>query len=192
MSGKTRRFSERFFTVSIGWLFADLLFVVAMLFLVSNTLGVPAKPTVAVIPPAPKPTISPTPTFTPTPTTNALILDRNRVRLTLIVNQPDALSQGNAQALDQLAQDIRQQMTQKGLQDRRAGLAIAYGGAPGDGSVQEALNIAGKAYTVLDTLGNQHFIFCNTVHYDELFTLGSSLNSLIIDIYLFEPSMGKC
>ncbi len=182
MKGRRQRFKERVFTISVGWLFADLLFALAMLFLLSNTLGVAAKP---------KP-IRPTPTPTMVPTPDALLLDRSRLRLTLTVNNPGALSQGDAQAKAALAQQIRQQMRQKGLQDRRAGLAIVYGGAPGDGDISTAQSIAGQVYSVLDSLGSQEFVFCHTLHYDALYVLGNSLQTVIIDIYLFDASVGNC
>lgn len=179
-----RFFRDRAFSISVGWLFADLLFALAMLFLVSNTLGVPPKPK-----PTPIPTVEVT---TPTPTPNALLLDRHSVRLTLSVNNPGSLSQGNAQAKAALAQTIRAKINQQGLQDRRAGLEIVYGGALDDSQIGEAESIAGQTYAVLDTLGNQKFVFCHALHYENLYVLGGSLNTIVIDVFFFDKSVENC
>jgi hypothetical protein len=185
MRSGARRFQERAFTLSVGWLFADLLFALAMLFLVSNTLGVPPKP---------KPTPTPTMVATslPTPTPNALLLDQQRIRLTLSVNNPGPLSQGDTQEKAALAQAIRAKMMQLGLQDRRAGLEIAYGGAEDDTQIGEAENIAKQTYSVLDGLGSQKFVFCHTLHYDNLYVFGATLNTVVIDIFLFDKSVENC
>lgn len=181
--GRVSQLRKSIFAISAGWLFADLLFALAMLFLLSNTLGV-AKAFV--------PTPTPTLIVTPTPTPGGLLLEKQRVNLTFSISNPDALSQGDAQAQAELAAKIRQEITNKGLQNRRAGLAIAYSGAPSIGQIQEALAIAKQVYKALDKLGSQKFVFCQVLHYDPLYLLGDNLQTISIDIYFFVASIESC
>jgi hypothetical protein len=186
MRSRMNQLGRGIFVISVGWLFADLLFALAMLFLLSNTLGMAPIPT-----PTPKPVVTSI-IPTPTPTTGGILLEKQRVELTLAVNNPYALSQGDPQAKADLAQEISQQLTQKGLQNRRAGLSIVYGGAGNDSQISEALAIAAQVYNVLDDLGNQKFVFCQALHYDALYVLGSNLQTVKIDIYFFISSLGSC
>lgn len=174
-------------TLLVGWLFADLLLALAVLFLIANTTGVAAKPKP---PPTPTPIVTRAPT--PTPTPSGLLLDPQRVRLTLTTNNPAGLSQGDPQAMQDLATEIRAQMTRLGLQRRQAGLAIAYGGAPDPSGIHRAQQIAATVYTVLANLGHQRFVFCHTLPYDELYVLQNDPTTIAIDIYMFVPSVGGC
>ena len=183
MSKESRRKRRGPFVVSVGWVFADLLLALAMLFLVANTIRIPPRPT-------PTPIPSPTPTPTPSPTPNALILDPGQIRLSLTTNDPDGLSRGDATAMADLAQEIRSQITKLGLQSRRAGIAIAYGGAQNPNQIDRAIAIAGQVYNVLDSLGRQKFVFCKTLHYDKLYILYSNPNIIEIDLYMFNKSVG--
>jgi len=170
--------------LSIGWLFADLLLALAMLFLLANTVGVAVKP---------PPKLTPTPSPTPTPTPNGLLLDPQRIRLTLTTNNPGGLRQGDPGAMADLANEIRAQITHLGLQNRRAGFALAYGGAGNSiALISEAQDIAGQVYHVLDQLGSQHFVFCHTLHYDDLYVLDNDPGTIAIDMYMFSQSVGGC
>jgi len=176
--------------MSVGWLFADLLLAVAMLFLVANTIA-PARPAPT---PTPVPTATPTPTPTPVPTVNALLLDKHLFTLVIQGINPDKVSTGDQGALSDLKQKIQTEATNQGLQGRRAGIAIAYGGADNNTAAQidRASAVAAQVYNVLDMLGGQKFVFCNTVHYNDVFTLGYPSTTVVIDTYLFDQSVGGC
>lgn len=187
MSSRRHRNDRSYFSISVGWVFADLLLALAMLFLLANTFGIP-KPT------KPKPTPTPIPTMipTPSPTHNALLLQQHRWTLTLSVDNPNSLQNGDTGAKAALSQEIRAKITGMHLQSRRAGFAIVYGGAHDDGQIGEAEAIAQQTYNVLDDLGRQKFVFCGTLHYDTLYVLGGSLTTVVIDFYLFDPSVPNC
>jgi hypothetical protein len=174
--------------VPVGWLFADLLLALAMLFLAANTFGTPPKPTPVVVKATPTPTATPSPTPTPV----ALLLEPGRITLTLTSIDPDKLRVGDAGAVADLKRKIADQINAKGLQHRRAGIAVAYGGADDYSQAQVATDVAVEVYRVLDMLGQQKFVFCNTVHYDPLFTTLHPHDTVVIDIYFFRASVGGC
>jgi len=156
---------KRSFNLSAGWLFADLLLALAMLFLAANTIGI--KP-----PPAPPST----PTPTPLP---RLELNFHEVRITV---DPDGLLNNVQGAVNAVKQQVRMQAI---LQGRSVGLAIAYVGAPNDSQIAKAVAVAGKVYEVLKSLGREGFAFTRASYYSRLFILGESPTSVVLDIYLF-------
>jgi len=184
MSERLRRNRRGSLLISVGWLFADMLLALAVLFLAANTLAprhLPVKAT---------PTATTTPT--PTPTPSALLLDKQKVTLTISGNNPGELIAGNPAAIRYLEQQIKAQLTRLRLQHRRAGIAIAYGGADNDSQIDQGTAVAQEVYHVLDLLGGQKFVFCNTVPYDPLFTLLHPHDVVVIDIFMFNASIGGC
>ncbi len=179
---------RRSLIVSVGWLFADLLLVLAVVFLAANTFA--PKKTQAIA----TPTTVPTHTITPTPTPVGLLLDKNRVTLVLVNINPDKLSRADQGAVSDLEQKIKGQIMQMGLQNRRAGIAIAYGGANNlsQTEVDRASSVAAEVYKVLDMLGQEKFVFCGTVPYDALFTTLHHDDQVVIDIYMFNKSVPDC
>lgn len=162
------------FTVSAGWLFADLLLALAMLFLAANTFAI--KP-----PPAPpkhvkKPIVKVTPKPTALPR-----LELQFHEFTINVD-PNGLLNGSQGANASVEQQVKAQAVLRG---RSVGLVIAYGGAPGDAQIGQAQAIAGKVYSVLKTLGRQGFAFSRSSYYNTLYDLGGSTNIVTIDVYLF-------
>ncbi|HEX8919318.1 MAG TPA: hypothetical protein VF898_12500 [Chloroflexota bacterium] len=156
-----------------GWLFADLFIVLAMGFLVANTVGY-------VPPPSARAAATPTstPTATPTP---PRALDLHPITITLQVH-PSALLADNPNEIAQIEQQLRQA---PGLAGRNAGLVLAFGGALGAGTAQ-AIKIAEKVDTdVLPDLGRKDFVFQTTV-YREFFNLDNPLSIVIIDVYVFK------
>src|SRR5579863_1982189 len=119
MSRRLRNNSRGSFVMPVGWLFADLLLALAMIFLIANTISPKhtPKPT-PVVHLKPKPTVKPTPTIS-----RSLILDPGKITIIIAGNNPDNLAAGTPGAVTYLEQQIRQQITQKGLQHRRAGIA---------------------------------------------------------------------
>lgn len=171
------------FMVAAGWLFADMLLALAMLFLVSNTIGIhpPAPtptPTRAPTPLAATPTRAPTPTPTPIPVPH---LEQTPHRFKINVDA-NALLSSNRSSTNAVVLQVK---TQSFLRGRRAGLAIVYGGAPDDTQIKRADDIANKVYDILHNLGKSDDRFTNIARYDPLYLLGGDPNKVTIDIFLF-------
>ncbi|GHO82278.1 hypothetical protein [Dictyobacter formicarum] len=165
--------------VSVGWLFADLLLALAMIFLIANTTITPIKASIH-----PKPMATPTATPSPTPLPiPRLELQPHRFTINIdttgyLNNAPDAINSAKEQ--------IRNQSFLKG---RSVGLVIAYGGAPTTDDIPAALDIAAKTYDVCKIIGKDHFAFENASYYTEkLYRLGDSPNTVTIDVFLFKAS----
>jgi len=166
-----------------GWLFADLLLALAVLFLAANTVGAKPQPPT----PTPVPTQAlvptPTPTFTPTPTQEPR-LDFSPQRITISGVDYNGLLSGSSQATNDVKQKL---LSQSVLQGRSVGLTIVYGGAPTTDDIGRAINIAKKVYSILQDLGNSGGAFKRSSYYDALYTLSSANTPdvVTIDVYLF-------
>lgn len=169
-----RRFRMRDTVLLSGWLFADLLLALAVIFLSANTVGV--KPRVI-------PTSIPTPTARPSaPSPTPLPrLELSRYRITLTIDS-NGLLNDSPSAINDLKQKIRGQAVLRG---RTAGLVIVYGGAPDVTQVTRAQAVVTKVISVLVSLGNAGFVFTRTSYYDPLYILNGDANTTVIDIYLF-------
>src|SRR5947209_782920 len=136
-----RRFRMRDTVLLSGWLFADLLLALVVIFLAANTVGVKPQP-IPTPTPTPTPTATATPTPTPTPTAITptplprLELSKNRVIVSIDAN---GLLNNTPGAINDLKQKIRAQALLRG---RTAGLVIAYGGASDVTQVSRAQAIA--------------------------------------------------
>ncbi|HLX41160.1 MAG TPA: hypothetical protein VKR42_11550 [Ktedonobacteraceae bacterium] len=147
-----------------GWLFADLLLALTMLFFISGVVvSTPVK-------------VAPTPTPISQP---RLELHHLRINITI---DPYGILQNNAAAIKNVEQQLQARTE---LHHHNAGLVIAYGGAPYVGQVSTALAIADKMYAILKDLGRQRYVFGRAVYYDPLYELGGSQSIVILDIYLF-------
>jgi hypothetical protein len=168
------RRNDKSFMISPGWLFADLLLALAVLFLVANTLAI--KPP----PPAPrtikKPAIKLTPTPTPLPR-----LELNFHEFTIHVD-PNGLLSNNRGAIASVEQQVRAQSILKG---RSVGLVIVYDGAPTVSQISTAQTISRKIYSILKGLGNAGFAFTRASYYNPLYNLGDGTNAVTVDAYLF-------
>jgi hypothetical protein len=154
-----------------GWLFADLLLALAVIFLSANTVGV--KPRAI-------PTSIPTPTARPLSTSlPRLELSKHRITLTIDSN---GLLNDSPGAINDLKQKIRGQPV---LRERTAGLVIVYGGAPDVTQVTRAEAIATKVIGVLVSLGKDGLVFTRTSYYDPLYILYGDAETTVVDIYLF-------
>ena len=171
MRQRDRRFRMRDTVLLSGWLFADLLLALAVIFLSANTVGV--KPRVI-------PTSIPTPTARPAPTPLPR-LELSRYRITLTIDS-NGLLNDSPSAINDLKQKIRGQAVLRG---RTAGLVIVYGGAPDVTQVTRAQTVVTKVISVLVSLGNEGFVFTRTSYYDPLYILNGDANTTVIDIYLF-------
>lgn len=180
-----RRFRMSDTTLLAGWLFADLLLALAVIFLSAYTVGVKPKaiatpvPTVTIVPtlsPSPIPTFV-TPTPTPLP---RLELDPHRVTLPI---DPNGLLNNSPAAINQLKQEVRALVLLRG---RSVGLVIAYGGAPTVNDIGRAQQIATNVMNVLQSLGSGGFAPLATAkYYDPLYNLYNTDTVATLDLYLF-------
>jgi hypothetical protein len=168
-----RRFHMRDTMLLSGWLFADMLLALFVIFLSANTVGITPQTI-----PTPVPTIIPTPTPTPQPSPR---LELNKHRLQLAIN-PNGLLSDSPGAQQTLEQEVRAQTF---LQGRTVGLAIAYGNAADPSQIRMAQELARKVIHVLQILGGQNFAFTRASYYDPLYSLYSNPNFTEIDLYLF-------
>jgi hypothetical protein len=159
-----------------GWLFADLLLALTIIFISANTIG--AKPIVKARS-TPTPTLIPSPTFTPSPLPS---LEHDYLRFKLTID-PNGLLNDAPKAIEQIKQQVK---SKSQLQGRSAGLVVAYGGAPSVDQIGSAEKIAMKVISVLRDLGQKdHFVFFTTSYYDPLFVLYGQDTIAVIDVYLF-------
>jgi hypothetical protein len=171
-----RRVGQRSLFSIAGWLFADLLLALAVIFISANTIG--TRPLVAKRS-TPTPPQLPTPTPTPLPS-----LERTHLRYTLTID-PTGLLGNDSAAIAQVKQQIKSKAE---LQGRSAGLVIAYGGAPSVDQIEHAQAIATKVMSVLRDMGkHDHFVFFTTSYYDPLYLLYTLDTVAVIDVYLFVP-----
>jgi hypothetical protein len=167
------------FILSAGWLFADLLLAVAMLFLAANTVSIPKPPATPV---AKHPTHVPSkPTQTPTP--NPRVLEHNYCRIPLNISDLTGFQNSLSSAENQLEPQLNAIDQHGFLRGRKVGIAIAYGGA-NDGNEGRGVNVANQTYGVLRDLATRNTPFAGTSFYDNLFTRLFSPNTVIIDVYL--------
>lgn len=170
---RRRRADSRSLFSIAGWLFADLLLAMAVIFISANTIA--ARP-VKTVKPVAKPTITVTPQVTP-------ILELHYSRFVLQITNPDKLLHNDSGAIKQIKLEV---MAQHQLQGRQAGLVIAYGGAPTTDQIQNAFKIARKVISVLQSLKqDNYFVFSNTSYYDPLYILDGKATTATIDVYLF-------
>jgi len=199
MSNRVHDDLKKPFMTSAGWLFADLLLALAMLFLIANTVTLPKPPTVAVKPTAtPTPTLAPTPTFTPTPSPTPVlgqrVLESQFCRITLTdSSQPDTL----ANNFDFAKTTIEPQINGIGfLKGRKVGTVIAFGGVddvtnPNDQT--RGVGMASQVYKVLQDMeaSNPNSPFHGASYYDPLFTGYTGSGNIRVDIYLVERPGSK-
>lgn len=186
---RTRRRSRQDYLLpTIGWLFADLLLALAVLFLISEVPPKLDAPMKVIL------TRTATPTPVPTITTDSLILDPNITTLNVTIDNPEALSSGEKREKDKLTRSIQNMLTQKGLQRRRAGIAFVSGGANNNqgGGIAEAQKISHQTYEVLASLGSHNFVFCHTVYYHDIYVYDNDPHVLIIEIFMFQKSAPSC
>ncbi|HET8841644.1 MAG TPA: hypothetical protein VFN35_09265 [Ktedonobacteraceae bacterium] len=156
-------------SMSAGWLFADLLLVLAMLFLAANTMGIHPPPVVAATP-----VVTPTQVALPP-------LEQTYHRFVIRVDAQQFLD-GKQRAVD----SVRQQITgQAFLHKRNAGLVVAFGSAHDNCVGEHAYDIARKVYVLVRQIGQSNAAFSKTVNYEPLCNLRDDINTITVDIFLF-------
>lgn len=163
----------------VGWLFADLLLALAMLFLVANTFDVPAKPT-----PTPRVQVTklPTPTAKPVKPTPTPIpsLNTASVEFTLTFDYQGLLN-NSPSVINDLKQQIRSQSKLKG---GRAGFVIMYGGGyPNQSALAD--QVVTMVQGVFMQLGTEGFVFIKTAYHSPLGDFADGLGTVNVEIYLY-------
>ena len=119
-----RRAAKRSIFHIAGWLFADLLLALTIMFIAASAAGKPLSTTKTHL------SITPTPTPTPVPRQVPQVLDRHPLTFTINVN-PLQLNQPNTIA--QVRDQVNQQLNKSNDANRKVGFVITLaGGALGD------------------------------------------------------------
>ncbi len=158
------------FSMSAGWLFADLLLVLAMLFLAANTMGI-HPPVVHV---------TPTPTMTPTPKVLAQL--EQKYHEFIVSVDRTAFLRDDPAAMNSVKQQIT---SQPFLQGRSAGLIVAYGTGSSNCKNEGAYTVSQKIYDLVQQLGQSNPTFSKIVDYSQLCNIRDNVNQITIDIFLF-------
>ena len=158
-----------------GWLFADLLLALAIIFLVANSVG-------QVTIPKPTPTTYVAPT--PTPTPSICGIEQNPgASLTLAVGNDGGLRNNDGGAEAAFAAQVHSAMAK--YAGRTAGLVQVYGGSyNGNLDVQDGVALANGAINGLKRLGGTGFIFSSQETLFQPFWSGT-INSNQVQLYVF-------
>jgi hypothetical protein len=169
MRKRGREDLKKTFIGSAGWLFADLLLALAMLFLVANTIPLPA---LAIAHPLIKSETKP-----------ATIphLEQTYHRFSITVD-PILVMNKNVGERNSI---VRKILAQSFLRNRSAGLVIVYDGAPTTNDIANATAVATTIYNILTALGKQNATFARIAKYDPLYLLGDDAATVKLDIFLF-------
>jgi hypothetical protein len=171
MKKRKREDLKKTFMGSAGWLFADLLLALAMLFLVANTISLPKPPVVHA---AAKRKAAPTPIV-------PLRLEQHYHRILIIIDRT-SLSNNDPGERNAI---IRQVKAQKFLHNRQAGLIIAYNGASTTDDIGTAFAVDNAVYSILIDQGKHDPTFAKVSQYDPLYILGGNTAIVTLDIFLF-------
>jgi hypothetical protein len=159
---------------SAGWLFADLLLVLAMLFLAANTMGIHPPP----------PEAKATPTPTPSPTPHALAaLDPTIHSFSFHVNVDDLLN--DRPAATQIVKDTFK--NQKFIKNRKAGMMLVYPTCSLGKDVY--YRVVSKITAIVQNLGSTDQAYSAVIAYHPLCNDIADQTSITIEILLFYQSM---
>lgn len=165
-----------------GFLFADLFAVLAMIFLLANTVGSFPKPKVV---PTPTPTPIPTATATPAPVIcgldNTAAYDNNNTNQAFQVQF--ALANNDSGAIAAFKQEVQSAL--QPYKTRGAGFVLVWGG----GTVGQGTSLADGAIVGLKQLGAQGFIFTKT-SYRPLWNGNLNSDTVGLTIFFYRLSVG--
>lgn len=116
---------------------------------------------------------------TPPPTR----LDYNYQKFYLTIHDLQGLLAGTSSAFADIEQQVRSQSI---LANQSVGLAIVYGGATSDQDISQAQQVAGQIYKVLNTLGQDGFVFQNASYYGNLYALNEADTFAEVDVFFFK------
>jgi len=169
MARQYNRWRQNMFALG-GWLFADLLLVLTLIFLATSA---PWQ-------------MQGNGLTTPTPIICGIKSDSQEVTIT--VSDPFGLRNQTSAAFASFANDLRQSDLQKN-KTQIAGLVEVFGGS---GDVNDGTNFAAGAIAAMKTETHSHFIFSpRTVFFKPLWTGGANDNQLVIYVFYYALAQ-KC
>lgn len=174
MKSRSREDLKKSFMGSAGWLFADLLLALAMLFLIANTVAQPKPPSL----------VHAKATATATATAKAFLplrLEQSYHRFSITIDPNRLLSNDPAEE----THVMQQVKSQSFLHNRSVGLVIVYGGAPTTNDIGTANSIANDVYSILIDMGKHDATFGRVSKYDPLYLLGGDPTVVKLDMFLF-------
>jgi hypothetical protein len=169
-SGERDGKSNQLLFGAAGWLFADLLLALAMLFLVANSVAH------VTLTPIPTPTMQP-----PTPTPTPVEIELKPIYVTLTVN-PYGVAGNDPGAVQNAQQQV---LADPHLAGRRVALVITYGGGAAPTPYGFAVQVAQAVNAYVLKPLTQHN-FSNAAYHDPLVQLGTPSYVVLLEIYLFK------
>jgi hypothetical protein len=163
-----------------GWLFADLMVALAMVFLVATALGFPTpSKSAAAHHPAPK--------KSPAVKHPEAALDFKYVTITIPNLDYNGLLNNSPAAINSVRKAI---LSDAGIRSRRAGLVLLFDGATSQDLSSQALaiNVDRKLQDILRDLGTQNVLFQVAVYRNFLDLVKLTANNFHMEIYLFKTS----
>ena len=168
-----------------GFLFADLFAVLAMIFLLANTVGSFPKPKVV---PTPTPTPIPTATAIPSPVIcgldNSAAYDNNNPNQAFQVQDALSLTPPDSGAVAAFEQEVQSAL--QTYKARGAGFVLVWGGGP---AVGHGTDLANGAIVAMKQLGKQGFIFTKT-SYRPLWDGNLNNDTVGLTIFFYRLSVG--
>lgn len=159
-----------------GWLFADLLLALALVFLLATTVGnkIPN--------PTPTPTVHPTPKPTSTkPKKQQPVLQLDPVSITFTIADPTGLADGSPAAIAAVRNTILQKTS--GIKKRSAGIVLLFGGNQYGTEYQ----IDDGVESALKSLSSTGSVFHQETRYRSFLNIGDA-DQFSMDVYLFATS----
>jgi hypothetical protein len=172
-------FARHSFFGGTGWLFADLMVALAMMFLVATTVGFPSPPEPK---PTPAPAHHPVPAKSKPPNRPGPALDLNYVTITISNLDYNGLLNNSSAATASVRNAV---LGNAAVRGRRAGLVLLFGGDNPQNAL--AVSLDQKISQILTGLGRQNYVFQVAV-YRDFVDLAQPLSDFHMDVYLFKTS----
>jgi hypothetical protein len=161
-----------------GWLFADLLLALAVIFLVANSVAhVPAPPSI--------PTPTPVATATPAPLP---VLDLNYIEVPLTQVDYAKLHQKDPSAIAAIEEQI---IANPNLAGKCAGLVLTFGGSAGDSNgvgTQAANDVDKIILPRLGTIDHKEFRSFAVAVSRPFFAPGQPVGQILLDVYVYKTA----
>jgi hypothetical protein len=167
-----------------GWLFADLLLALAMIFLVANSVAhVPAPPPTPT--PTPAPTLTPSPTATPAPLN---VLDLNYIEVSITQVDYAKLHQKDPGVIEAIESQI---IANSRLKGRCAGLVLTFGGSAGNSNgvgTQAADDVDNIILPRLGKTDHTSYRTFTVAVSRPFFAPGQPVGQILLDVYVYKKA----
>lgn len=160
-----------------GWLLADLLLALTIIFLASSSTDIKLTTTTTAA------TITPTPTPTPTALPQIAGVDPNPTEISITINS-SALLAGDTNETNSIKTQVQQQLQNDS--QKTAAITLTFGGQKGDPLDQgRGTQISSRINEILNTFAANSFIFSSKTVYRPYISLDQSSEIVDIDIYFY-------